>query len=102
MIYGMVKALDCEELESGDYYVAHCSNDDDAVGTLVVGALAFSALRVSETIDAFVEPSKHNRKVRQLRASLGLPVPLYDTRLLPFMAPTLDREGGIAGVSLRF
>lgn len=101
MIYGMMRAFDCST-RYDEYNNSFSDCEDDGIGIMVVGLLGYSVLRIWETVDAFAAPSAHNRKVRQLRARLGLPVPLYDTRLMPYMAPTRDREGGVAGFSLRF
>ena len=71
------------------------------VGLFLVGGLVMGGFRIWETIDAFVVPPEHNRKLTQLRMRLGMPVPMY-TRLTPYIAPPRDGTGGVAGLSLRF
>jgi hypothetical protein len=91
MIYGVIDGID------------HCSGDvcgkasQGDVGLIVGGALAFTALHVWEVVDAFVMPPKHNQRVRELKARLGMP----SYALKPFVAPTAT-SGGVAGLSVTF
>jgi len=70
-------------------------------GLMLGGMLALSVFRVWETVDAFVAPPQHNRELLELRTRLGMPTPMY-TRARPYLGPTPDGAGGMAGVSLRF
>lgn len=95
MFYGLIQAVDCVD-GSG-----RSCNGDQGAGIAVAGILGFTVFRVWETVDAFAAPSAHNRKVRALRARLGMPVDMY-SRLTPYLTPSRDRDGGTAGISLRF
>jgi hypothetical protein len=70
-------------------------------GLMLGGMLALSVFRVWETVDAFIAPPQHNRELTELRTRLGMPVPMY-SRARPYIAPTPDGSGGMAGVALRF
>jgi hypothetical protein len=104
MFYGMFSFIDrCAAADSDPYA------DDQAceqafgrgMGLMLGGALALSIFRVWETVDAFIAPQQHNRQLLDLRMRLGMPTPMY-SRVTPFVAPTRDGDGGIAGVSMRF
>ncbi len=100
MFYGVAKAFDCDGYyDEYNNYDNDCS--DSGAGIMVAGLLSFTVFRVWETVDAFAAPSSHNRRVRQLRARLGLPVPMYSS-LTPFVAPVRGGDGGTAGLTLRF
>ncbi len=99
LFYGVVQALSCIDRNRTDGS-GTCSGDE-GVGVTLIGFAGFSVFRVWETIDAFAAPPEHNRKVRALRARLGMPEPMY-SRLTPYVSPTRDRDGGTAGVTLRF
>jgi hypothetical protein len=102
MFYGLAKAVDCDSGYYSDDYYYDNDCEDNYVGLMVGSLLAFSVFRVWETIDAFTAPPAHNRKVRQLRARLGLPVPMY-SKLTPYLAPVRGGDGGgVAGVSFKF
>lgn len=67
----------------------------------VVGGLAaLIGLRIWQTVDAWVVPPAHNRKVRALRTRLGLAPPSYGLYLAP--PQSLDASGGVAGLSMSF
>jgi len=76
-----------------------CSNRDDRgdVALVLGGAIAYTALHVWEVVDAFVMPPKHNQRVREIKARLGMPT----YALKPYVAPTAT-SGGVAGVTLTF
>lgn len=90
MIYGFADGID------------HCSGDvcgratQGDVALVVGGLVAFSALHVWEVVDAFVMPPKHNRRVRELKARLGMPSYV----LRPYVAPSAT--SGVAGLSVSF
>jgi hypothetical protein len=78
-----------------------CGNDDGAA-LLLVGLAGLTVFRVWEIVDAFSGPTKHNARVRELRSRLGMP-PMYSTKIVPYIAPSLSRDGGgTAGVTIRF
>jgi len=78
------------------------SADTGGGGGLILGGLVgLLVFRVWEVVDAFGGPSKHNRKVRDLKMRLGMPVPMYTQRLAPFINRTRD-NGATAGVMFRF
>lgn len=74
--------------------------DNTRAGTLLaVGVLGLIGFHVWETLDAFIVPGERNRRVRTLRARLGLP-PQQNASL--FLAPPRDGDGAIGGLTLRF
>ena len=75
-----------------------CDNDNDFL--IVAGIFGFIGFRVWELADAFVGPSNHNRRVRDLRMRLGYPPTGYYS-LAPYVAPT-QRGGGVVGLTVRF
>jgi hypothetical protein len=78
-----------------------CDDDDNGETLLVAGLVGFVAFRVWEIVDAFAAPPRHNVRVRELRMRLGMP-PVY-TRVQPYVAPTMARDGGAtAGLTFRF
>lgn len=78
-----------------------CS-DSNRGGELIIGGLVgLLAFRVWEVVDAFGGPPKHNRKVRELKMRLGMPVPMYTQRVVPYINRTRD-SGATAGVVFRF
>jgi hypothetical protein len=77
-------------------------NEQQRGGTaLFAGLIGYLVFRTWSVADAAVAPGRHNRKVRELRMRMGMPMPLYG-RLAPFVAPTRDSGGGVAGLTLRF
>jgi hypothetical protein len=63
----------------------------------IVGLVGF---HIWETLDAFIVPGNRNRRVRELRARLGMPQ--QEQRLSLYMAPPQQGDGAIGGLSLRF
>lgn len=96
MVWGLTRwANDCVATET-------CRNDESGMALFAGGLIAFGVFRIWETIDAFVVPPEHNRKLRALRMRLGMPVPMY-TRVTPYVtSPKGDSGGAVAGLSLRF
>ena len=90
MIYGATRTVDC--IDS-----TRC-NHNDGVGEIVGGALAYTGLRIWETVDAFVVPPSHNNRVRAIKARIGYG-PRYGLYLAP---PHTHTGGGVAGVGLTF
>jgi hypothetical protein len=78
-------------------------NDSGDAPLLFIGSyFAFLGLHIWGAVDAFVGPSGHNRKVRELRMRLGMPGPYYvQQRVLPYVQKTRD-GGGTAGLVFRF
>jgi hypothetical protein len=73
---------------------------ENAVVALAVGGLiGMAVFRVWEIVDAFVGPYGHNDRVRSLHRRLGVR-PVYGGA--PYVAPSPDGAGAVAGVSLRF
>jgi len=67
----------------------------------VLGGLAvLVGLRIWQTIDAWIVPPAHNRRVRALRTRLGLAPPSYGLYLAPPQTP--DGSGGVAGLAIQF
>lgn len=80
-------------------YEDNC-DDTDANVTLVIGSmLAFTVFRVWSVGDAISGPSAHNRRVRDIKMRVGIPVRLGELR--PYVNRTRD-GGGTAGLSLSF
>jgi hypothetical protein len=95
MIWGASRTFGCHDVES------RC-DESGAAALLVGGVLALSVFRVWESVDAFVAPPEHNRKLRALRMRLGMPVPMY-SRVMPYVtSPKGDGGGAVAGLTLRF
>lgn len=68
---------------------------------MVLGGLAvLVGLRIWQTLDAWLVPPAHNRKVRALRTRLGLAPPSYGLYLAPPQTP--DGSGGVGGLSITF
>lgn len=96
MIWGMYQVVGC--LDGGGE--GRCN--DSGVPLFLAGALALTVFRVWGSVDAFVVPPEHNRKLRALRMRLGLPVPMY-SRVMPYVtSPKGDGGGAVAGLTLRF
>jgi hypothetical protein len=94
MMYGVTQAFeDCFE---------GCSDNDRGFGTFMAGLVGFTVFYAWGAIDAFVAPPSHNRRVKELRMRLGMPVPMY-SRVMPYVtSPKGDTGGAVAGLSLRF
>jgi hypothetical protein len=72
----------------------------DGPPLIILGALGAGVFRIWGTIDAFSGPSDHNRRVRDLKFRLGIPVQVGH-RLSPFVHKTRD-GGATAGLQLSF
>jgi len=72
------------------------TNCNDGAGYFVLGLLGITIFRTWSTIDAFVSPTFHNRRVRALKMRLGIPI--YS--VTPYVAPAHDAT--TAGLMLRF
>lgn len=76
-----------------------CADTDENVGLMVGAALAFTVFRVWSVGDAIAGPSAHNRRVRDIKMRVGIPVRLGELR--PYVRRSGD-GGGTAGLSLHF
>jgi len=94
LMYGILHDLDCG-LDS------RCSTSDTDGLYIAGGLIGLFGFRIWEIVDAVGGPTKHNRKVRELKMRLGIPVPMYTHRMLPYVNKTHD-GGGTAGVIFRF
>ena len=96
MIYGMTTLLgEC-------WHDPECPAEGRGVGLMVIGGLGFGVFYIWGAIDAFAVPPEHNRKVRELRMRLGMPIPMY-ARVAPYVtSPKGDTGGAIGGLTLRF
>jgi hypothetical protein len=99
MMYGVISIFGCEFSDLGSEQDRDCADPGSAIA--VAGLIGYGVFRVWGAIDAFAAPPAHNRRVRDLRSRLGLPVPMY-SGLTPYVAPLRHGDGGTAGVTLRF
>lgn len=76
-------------------------NDNKGEGLIIGGLVGLLVFRVWEVVDAFGGPPKHNRKVRELKMRLGMPVPMYTQRVVPYVNRTRD-SGATAGLVFNF
>jgi hypothetical protein len=95
LIAGMVRTFDdCSyDGESG------CDHSDGPP-LIIAGVVGFTVFRVWEIIDAFSGPNDHNRRVRELKFRMGVPVRVGE-RFTPYVNKTRD-GGATAGLTLRF
>ena len=96
LVIGLSQALD----NCFDNIDGNC-DDGRGEGLMIGGLVGLLAFRVWEVVDAFGGPPKHNRKVRELRMRLGMPMPMYTHRVVPYVNKTRD-NGATAGVVFRF
>lgn len=103
MIVGVVQTFDnciaTTPVSGGAGRASTCGNNGEAL--LFGGLIGLMVFRVWEVVDAFSGPPKHNRRVRELKMRLGIPVPMYTHRVVPYMNKSRD-GGGTAGVTIRF
>jgi hypothetical protein len=100
MIVGAVRAFSCSDFENS------CSNGD--AGVLFFGGLiGYVVFHIWSIVDAAIAPANHNRKVRDIRRRVGIPV-MEARRVVPYMAPVMAPAhgggggGGVAGLTFRF
>jgi hypothetical protein len=94
MIYGVTRAASCVSDELG----GGCGSS--GLGLIAGGAIALTGFHLWETIDAFVAPAGHNRRVRALQARTGLRSAA--SSILPYVAPPRNGDGAVGGLTLRF
>jgi hypothetical protein len=74
-------------------------NNDDAGAFLVTGLIAYVGFHAWSIVDAAIGPAKHNRKVRELKRRVGIPVEAH--RVIPY-TKRLHDGGGTVGLTFRF
>lgn len=74
------------------------SRSSSAEWKIMGGLVGFLTLRAWEIVDSYTGPREHNQKVRRLRVLSGRQA----VQLAPYLAPTGDGAGGMAGVAARF
>lgn len=95
MIAGMVRTFDdCVD----EFDNSRDCDHSDGPPLIIVGALGFTVFRVWEVVDAIGGPGEHNRRVRDLKYRLGMPVRVG---FQPYVNRTRD-GGATAGLTLRF
>jgi hypothetical protein len=102
LIDGLTSSMTGVCVEDPDHLhgCSHGAYSRNAKWEIAGGLVALMALRTWEIVDSYTGPVEHNRKVRQLRALTGQQP--YAVRLAPYLAPTGDGAGGLAGVAARF
>lgn len=96
LMIGVVQAFDdCFNFDDT------CEDGNKGEGLIIGGLVGLFAFRIWEVVDAFGGPPKHNRKVRELKMRLGMPMPMYTQRVVPYINRTRD-SGATAGVVFRF
>jgi hypothetical protein len=94
MIYGLGKgASDCASAVEGE----PCGGS--GLGLIAGGVIAYTGFRLWETVDAFVAPIGHNRRVRAAKLRGGMN-PMYSAA--PYVVPAQNGNGAVGGLSLRF
>jgi hypothetical protein len=104
MIYGKVDLISaCDDDFRGDYAETRCNKTQERRGMSLMlgGALAVTAFRIWEIVDAFAGPSEHNRQLHDLHRRLGIR-DSYVQRVRPYVVPSADGGGALAGVAMRF
>lgn len=71
-------------------------------GLFLGGMFGYAAVHIWGIVDAFAAPPAHNRRLHELRRRLGVPDPQPAYALTPYLLPTSDRGGGVAGIALSF
>ena len=96
IFYGLTRTVDCAD--GTDHSGIKCVSDA-GTGWMIGGALAFTGLRIWQTIDAFAVPAEYNSQVRRLRMRVGYrPMGMYSL----YLSRPTHGDGGVAGLSLRF
>jgi hypothetical protein len=97
MIAGLYRTFDdcVDEFEN----TSDCDHSDGPP-LIIVGAIGFTVFHIWEIVDAFAGPAEHNRRVRELKFRMGVPVRVGD-RFMPYVNKTRD-GGATAGLSIRF
>lgn len=77
-----------------------CDENGDGAVLALVGMVGVGVFHIWGIVDAIAGPSRHNRRVRDLRMRVGQPM-YYQGRIEPYFHKSRD-GGGVAGVTLRF
>ena len=104
MIYGMVTLVSaCNDNFDDPYADSSCNESKERRGgvMMVGGLIGISVFRIWEIVDAFAGPSEHNRQLHALKMRLGMP-DSYVRHVRPYIVPSADGGGALAGVSMRF
>jgi hypothetical protein len=104
MIYGAVTlASACYDDFDDPYSDGGCNETKERRGgvLMVGGLIGISVFRIWEIVDAFAGPSEHNRELHALKMRLGMP-DSYVRNVRPYIVPSADGGGALAGVSMRF
>jgi hypothetical protein len=96
LIGGLVRTIDDCSLDSED----SCDDNSDGPPLIIAGVIGFTVFRIWEIVDAFSGPNDHNRRVRELKFRMGVPVRVGD-RFMPYLNKTRD-GGAVGGLQLRF
>ena len=95
LIGGVVRTVDdCNH--TGETGCDH----SDGPPLIIAGLIGFTVFRIWEIVDAFGGPNDHNRRVRELKFRMGVPVRVGD-RFMPYVNKTRD-GGAVGGLQLRF
>jgi hypothetical protein len=94
MVYGLGKAAStCINADGTD-----CGTS--GLGFVAGGAIALTGFHLWETIDAFVAPIGHNRRVRAAKLRSGMRSGVAS--ITPYLVPPTRGDGAVGGLSLRF
>jgi hypothetical protein len=75
--------------------------DSNGPELMLVGLLGSVVFRVWGVVDAVAGPGEHNQRVRALRMRVGGQQPYYG-RLQPYVVPSQQGGGAVAGVGFTF
>ena len=104
MIYGMVELVSaCNDNFDDPYADTSCNETRERRGgvLMVGGLIGISVFRIWEIVDAFAGPSEHNRQLHALKMRLGMP-DSYVRHVRPYIVPSADGGGAVAGIGMRF
>lgn len=96
LIGGVVRTVDDCDLDGDD----NCDDNSDGPPLIIAGLIGFTVFRIWEIVDAFSGPNEHNRRVRELKFRMGVPVRVGE-RFMPYLNKTRD-GGAVGGLQLRF
>lgn len=95
LIGGVVRTVDdCDTVDESS-----CDHSDGPP-LIVAGLIGFTVFHIWEIVDAFSGPNEHNRRVRELKFRMGVPVQVGE-RFSPYLNKTRD-GGATGGLQIRF